>query len=293
MSGKPAAAPVAGLTAGVAAGIARVDGAAASALRIRSMLLRYLFLHRRSLIRAFDIVFWPVMDLLVWGFVTIYVQKAIQAPGASIMLFFIGAMISWDIHYRGQQAVTISFMEEIWNRNLTNILISPIRLWEWIVATFCYAAIRIVIVIAILATVAHVLYAFDLARAGWAFLPLAALLLLFGWGIGLFTTGLLLRFGYAAEALIWGIPFLVQPFSCVFYPVSVLPRWAQMIARCLPSTYAFEGLRMALAGQPVPASIWLPLIGLDALAFGAGIAFFVGMFRAARKAGRLGRLAHD
>jgi len=185
-----------------------------SLTQIHGMFLRYVFLHRRSLmIRAFDIFFWPVMDLLIWGFVTLYVQRIAETQVAQLMLFLIGAMILWDIHYRGQQAVTISLMEEIWNRNLTNILISPLRLWEWLAATCCYGALKVGLVTLILALVAKWLYAFDLIRVGWAFLPLAANLLIFGWGIGLVTSGLLLRFGYAAEALIWGVPFLVQPFA--------------------------------------------------------------------------------
>ena len=263
-----------------------------SLTQIHGMFLRYVFLHRRSLmIRAFDIFFWPVMDLLIWGFVTLYVQRIAETQVAQLMLFLIGAMILWDIHYRGQQAVTISLMEEIWNRNLTNILISPLRLWEWLAATCCYGALKVGLVTLILALVAKWLYAFDLIRVGWAFLPLAANLLIFGWGIGLVTSGLLLRFGYAAEALIWGVPFLVQPFSCVFYPIDVLPTWAQMIARWLPSTYVFEGLRTVLRGGELSWTTWAQILGLNALALALGAGFFIWMFHRARSAGRLGRLS--
>jgi len=38
--------------------------------RIVGLLLRYLYLYRRSAARVMGVVFWPVMDLLVWGFVT-------------------------------------------------------------------------------------------------------------------------------------------------------------------------------------------------------------------------------
>ena len=265
----------------------------ASLTRIAGLFERYVFLHRRSLVRSFDIFFWPVMELFIWGFVTLYIQTAAKGPLAQFIVFLIGALISWDIHYRGQLAVAISLMEEIWTRNIVNILIAPIRLWEWIAASFLYAALKVGIVTLLLALIAKGLYAFDVTRIGWAFLPLAASLLLFGWAIGIFTAGLLLRFGYAAEALIWGIPFLIQPFSCVFYPVSVLPQWAQMIARCLPSTYAFEGLRMALQGAPLPLETWGMVAGLNAVYFALGIAFFVWMFRRSRAMGHLGRLGQD
>jgi ABC-2 type transport system permease protein len=265
-----------------------------SLTRIIAMFQRYLFLHRRSLIRAFDIFFWPVMDLLIWGFVTMYIQQEVAVgPIAQLIVFLIGAMISWDIHYRGQQAVTISLMEEIWTRNIVNVLIAPIRLWEWIVASFLYGALKVAIVTALLALLAKGLYAFELARVGWAFFPLAANLLVFGWAIGILTAGLLLRFGYAAEALIWGIPFLLQPFSCVFYPVSSLPAWAQAIARCLPSTYIFEALRTVLREDSVAWAIWPLIIGLNVLYFALGTASFVWLFRRARATGHLGRLGQD
>jgi len=257
------------------------------------LLQRYLLLHRRSLIRSFDNFFWPVMDLLIWGFITLYIQEAAGGPIAQLIVFLIGAMISWDIHYRGQQAVTLSLMEEIWTRNIVNMLIAPIRLWEWVAASFLYGLLKVSIVTLLLALLAQGLYAFELARVGWAFLPLAAHLLFFGWAIGLFTAGLLLRFGYAAEALIWGIPFLIQPFSCVFYPVSVLPGWAQGIALCLPSTYIFEALRRVLQAGTVSGMTWLLIGGLNLLYCALGAALFVWMFRRARAAGRLARLGQD
>jgi ABC-2 type transport system permease protein len=265
-----------------------------SGRRIGAMFLRYLFLHRRSLIRAFDVCFWPVMDLLIWGFLTRYLQQEVAtAPAAHLLVFLIGALISWDIHYRGQQAVTVSLMEEIWTRNIVNILISPLRLWEWIAASAVYGALKVGVVTVLLAVLAKGLYAFELARIGWTFLPLAASLLIFGWAIGILTGGLLLRFGYAAEALIWGIPFLIQPFSCVFYPLATLPGWAQAIARCLPSTYAFEAMRTVLRDGTVPGTTWLWIAGLNAAYLALGLACFVWLYRRSRATGRLGRLGQD
>ncbi|MBI2174413.1 MAG: ABC transporter permease [Candidatus Omnitrophica bacterium] len=261
--------------------------------RIGTLLQRYVFLHRRSIIRVFDIGFWPVMDLLIWGFMMLYIQRTASTPLAETIIFLIGAMIAWDIHYRGQQAVTISLMEEIWTRNIVNILIAPLRLWEWVVASFLYGTLKVATVTLILGILAHLLYAFNLIQIGWVFLPLAASLLFFGWAIGLGTSGLLLRYGYAAEALIWGIPFLLQPFSCVFYPLEVLPVWAQGIARILPSTYAFEGLRQTLQGKAIPASLWAVLIGLNGFYLALGAGFFVFMFHRARATGRLGHLGQD
>src|SRR6185295_8010003 len=135
----------------------------------------------------------------------------VNAAG-TFVLFLIGAVISWDIHYRGQLAVSIALIEEIWTRNLVNVVLAPLRLWEWVAAVFLFSALKVAVITVLLATIAHYLYAFTLPAAAWTVAFLAANLLVFGWAIGLLTSGLLLRFGYAAEALIWGVPFLIQPF---------------------------------------------------------------------------------
>ena len=76
--------------------------------RIRALVLRYTFLYTRSVPRVAEMFFWPVMDLLVWGFITVYLQKLEHQPPAAVT-FLLGSMIFWDILYRAQQAVTISF----------------------------------------------------------------------------------------------------------------------------------------------------------------------------------------
>src|SRR5437870_2956768 len=100
----------------------------ASLRRIYAMLCRYTYLQRRSLPRTLNIFFWPVMELLVWGYVTLYLQRA-AVPLSNVIVFLIGAMIFWDLLYRSQQAVSLGVMEEVWTRNIINTLITPLRLW--------------------------------------------------------------------------------------------------------------------------------------------------------------------
>ena len=259
-----------------------------SAERIWAVFRRYCYLHRRSVVRSFDLFFWPVMELLLFGFLALYIRNVAPDSLGGVIFFLIGALISWDIHYRAQQAVTVPLLDELWTRNLIHLVISPLRLWEWIAATFFYGALKVGIITLILTGLAKALYAFDFWRVGWEFAPMAGGLLMFGWALGLFTSALLIRYGLAGEALIWGVPFLIQPFSCVFYPLSTLPAWAQPIARILPTTYAFEGLRAALRHEPVPSSTWIGLFGLGLVYFAAGVAVLVWMLRKARREGSLG-----
>ncbi len=258
------------------------------------MLLRYFYLHKRSLPRTLEIVFWPVMELLVWGFVSVYIQSLSQDAVARIIVFLINAMIFWDILYRSQQAVSIAIVEDIWTQNIVNILVSPLKIWEWLLATFIYGFAKISVITLILGLIALGLYHFNLiSNLGFYLLPLVANLLLFGWALGVFTSGLVIRFGHSAEALVWGIPYLIQPISAIYYPLEVLPKWLQGVSLLLPSTYVFEGMRAVTQTGVMPVSYTVAALGLNLVYFVLAGLFFAWMYRRARELGRLGRLGMD
>ena len=265
-----------------------------SLTRIHAMLLRYLYLHKRSLPRTLEILFWPVMELLVWGFVSVYLQSVMQSSMSRIIVFLINAMIFWDILYRSQQAVSIAIIEDIWTQNIVNILVSPLRIWEWLASTFIYGFAKILIITVILTLIAIGLYHFNLIEnLGFYLIPLVANLLFFGWSLGVFTSGLVIRWGHSAEALIWGIPYLIQPISAIYYPLSVLPKWLQVISRALPSTYVFEGMREVTRTRSMPMGYFLTAFLLNVLYFVLAGFFFRAMYQSARRSGRLGKLGMD
>ena len=265
-----------------------------SLVRIQAMMLRYLYLHKRSLPRTLEIVFWPVMELLVWGFVSVYIRSLAPEALSKIILVLINAMIFWDILYRSQQAVSIAIVEDIWTQNIVNILISPLRLWEWLLSTFLYGLLKVTLITAILSVIAFSLYGFNLiGNLGLYLVPLVFNLLLFGWAVGVFTSALIVRWGHSAEALVWGVPYLLQPISAIYYPLSTLPGWLQHVSKLLPSTYVFEGVRRITETGALEAGyFWIPL-GLNLVYFVLGGLFFGAMYRGARNSGRLGRLGMD
>lgn len=262
--------------------------------RIYALFLRYLFLHKRSLPRALEMVFWPVMDLLVWGFVTVYIQSLAPGPLARVIVHLINALIFWDILFRSQQGVTISFIEDIWTQNIINLLVSPLRLWEWLTATFIYGMVKTLVITGILAGLALGLYHFNLIGSmGLHLIPLVLNLLLFGWVLGLATSGLVIRWGHSAEALIWGVPFLIQPISAVFYPLSTLPPWLQTVSRCLPTTYVFEGMRALITTGTIPAGHIGMSFALNGIYFLAAALVFRILYLSAYRHGNLGRLGME
>lgn len=262
--------------------------------RIFAMFIRYTCLHKRSVSRVLEFIFWPVMELMVWGFVAMYIRSLAPDDLSRTILFLISAIIFWDLLYRSQQGVTLSLIEDIWTQNILNLLISPLKIWEWLVATCLYGLVKTILITGILAILAFIFYQFDLVSSvGFYLIPLVANLLLFGWALGVFTSGLLIRWAHAVEALIWGIPFLVQPLSAIYYPLSILPPWLQTIAKMLPSTYVFEGMRAVMKTGEMPTSYFFMSLGLNFVYFVLASLFFMWMYHKSRATGRLGRLGID
>lgn len=256
-------------------------------LRISAIVMRYLYLHRRSVARIMEIFFWPVMNLIVWGFVTHYL-KELALP--KTVLFLLGSVILWDVLYRSQQGITLAITEEFWVKNIINIFISPISMGELLAAICIVGIIKSVVTTIVLGFLAFFFYKFNLLSAGPGLVLFLGNLLLFGWGVGLFTMALIFRYGRAAEALIWGVPFLIQPISAVFYPVSVLPDWLQIIAYLLPSTYVFEGMRQVLATGVTDIGMLAISFGLNLVYLLLGSLYFGWMLRRVREMGYLSRL---
>jgi ABC-2 type transport system permease protein len=258
---------------------------------VSALVLRYIFLYTRHPVRFIELIFWPLVDLLVWGFLTIYLQKQGGGEFPTTITFLIGGMILWDVLFRSQQGVAISFLEDVWTRNLLNVFVAPVRTTEYVAATCMVGVLRVGVTLLILAAVAALAYGFQLFDMGLALLPFLANLLLFGWFLGMVSTALIMRWGQAAESLAWAVPFFIQPLAAVFYPVSVLPGWLQPIANALPCTPIFEGMRAVLSGQPAPWGNVQTAFLLN-LAWGALAAwFFAANLRHVRKTGLLVKVA--
>lgn len=236
--------------------------------RIAGMVMRYLFIYKRSVIRIAELIFFPLMDLLVWGFVTLYLEQITQSKA---VVFLLGGIVLWDIFFRAQQAVGMSVLQEMWVGNTLNLFVSPLRSYELVISTAIVGLIRALITATGLGLCAYLLYSFNLLEIGISLVPLFGLLLFFGWALGLFTASLILRYGEAAESLAWIVPFLVQPFAAVFYPVSSLPPALQTFSLFFPCTHIFEGMRSVLHGGGIPwqsmgnafllTVIWIALTG--------------------------------
>ena len=219
--------------------------------RITALIIRHVYLYRRSLPRIMEIFYWPFLDLVIWGFITLYLARyQSQVPG--FVTFFLGALILWDILFRAQQGITITFLEELWARNLMNLFASPLKPSEFLAATMAMSVMKVTVVSIVMAGSALLFYSYNVLIVGLWLMPFVLNLVVTGWIIGVFTTSLIMRFGQEAEVLAWSMVFLFQPISCVFYPMEVLPTWLQMIAWANPAAHIFEGMRTVLSADTAP-----------------------------------------
>lgn len=267
---------------------ASLSGPSARLQRILAIVERQAYLYKRTFHRWLDLFYWPLMDLVLFGFITIYIQR--QAGGISrTVSFFVGAVILWDLLFRSQQAVSVGFLEDVWSRNVLNIFASPIRPWEYIAGTVVTGVLRITIGAVFAVLVGWAAYDFNLLSVGVALVPLVLGLAAMGWAIGIVAMAVILRFGEGAETLAWALAFLFQPISAVFYPVSVLPGPLQPVARAVPASHAFAGLRRVLAGGGFPTREIVSTLSLDAVYLVAAAALFTFLLRQVRTRGLLSR----
>ncbi|MBI3595678.1 MAG: ABC transporter permease [Nitrospirae bacterium] len=257
--------------------------------RILALVNRHLMLYKRSPQRMMEIIYWPLLDLLVWGFITLYLARYKEGLPAFVT-FFLGALILWDILFRAQQGICISFLEEIWSRNLLNLFVSPLRVGEFLSATMLVSIIKVIGAAIMTVGLAYLLYSFNLFIIGLSLIPFVLNLVVTGWAVGIFTTAIILRFGQEAEVLAWGLAFLFQPVSAVFYPVSVLPPFLQTIAHGIPASHVFEGMRAVIETKAFPLNELIWAAGLNVVYLVGAILFFNVMFRIVKMKGLLVRV---
>ena len=257
--------------------------------RINALVIRHLYLFKRSLPRLLDILFWPVVTLLTWGFLTVYLQ-GISFNNVNIVSVLLGAIILWELLQRMQGAVAITFLEDVWERNFLNLFVTPLTIAEFLASTVILGIIRLAGVLLVVSVLSILLYHYSIFSLGFYFLPFLAVLMMFGFAMGLFNMAIILRFGTSAQILAFGLIFLVQPFSAVFYPVSALPESLQFIAYILPSTYVFEGMREVINTGTLPLALLTKGLILGFLYMTAMIFFFYKMFAYVKREGRLLKL---
>ncbi|MEK7840210.1 MAG: ABC transporter permease [Pseudomonadota bacterium] len=264
----------------------RVQGAGASLRRIGALLIRHLYLLRGSWPRVLELMYWPTVQMVLWGFITLFLvnHSSWLAQASGVLLT---GVLLWDVLFRGQLGVSLVFMEEMWSRNLGHLFVSPLRTTELAAALLSMSLVRTLIGVGGAALVAIPLFHFSVFDMGLPLLAFFANLIVMGWAIGLAVSGIVLRYGLGAESMAWIAIFAVQPVSGVYYPIAILPEWLQWVAWALPSSHVFEGMRAVLIDHHFRSDLLLNAALLNLVYLAAGLAVFLAYFRIARVRGQL------
>ncbi|MBI1774898.1 MAG: ABC transporter permease [Proteobacteria bacterium] len=257
-----------------------------SARRVGAMVLRHLYLLRGSWVRLAELAYWPLMQMVVWGFITQFFMTnsnwVAQATGV-----LLAAALLWDVLFRSQLGVSMSFLEELWSRNLGNLFVTPLKPYEFGISLLVMSVIRTLLGMLPAALLAIPLYHYSVFTLGLPLIAFFSCLMAMGWSIGLAVSGLVLRYGMGAESLAWVTIFAFAPVSGVYYPISVLPGWLQYVAWATPSAYVFEGMRAVLFQNQFRWDLLAGAVVVDGLYMVAGIWCFLLGFAHARRAGKL------
>jgi ABC-2 type transport system permease protein len=220
--------------------------------RIAAVTRRHWYVLLRSPHRLFDVVMWPVVDVVLFGSIGIFAASRGGGGAQQVALYLLVGVVLWHVVYQAQISLATGFLEETWSRGVLSLMVTPMREWEYVCGVALFGLVKLVLGVGAVAVIAWMAYAFSITSLGFGLLPVAALLLAVGWAIALFVIGLVLRFGSGAEALAWGILFVVMPLSGTFYPVSALPGILRPIGEVLPTTHAFAAGRAFAKGDPMP-----------------------------------------
>ena len=260
--------------------------------RTAAVVLRHFYLIRGSPARVFPLFVWVAIDIVLWGFITRYLNSVASAP-FNFVPALLGAVLFWDFFTRVMQGVTMAFFEDVWSRNFLNVFATPISIPEYlgglVLSSIATSSIGLVAMIA----VATAVFGLPFLLYGSAVVPFLLVLFTFGSALGIFGCAVVLRFGPASEWFVWPIPAVLSPFVGVFYPVSTLPAWMQVVSYLLPPSYVFEGLRAIVSGAAVSPAAVLASAGLAAGYVLFACWFFTRVYRHAVRTGLIARYSAE
>ncbi len=235
-----------------------------NANRTAAIVLRQFYLIRGSPSRVLPLFAWVLIDMVLWGFITKYLNS-FAGSGFNFVPAILGAVLLWDFLARVMQGVTMAFFEDVWSRNFLNIFATPLSIREYLAGLVLSSIATSSIGLLVMIAVATLAFGLSFFVYGAMLLPFFLVLFMCGIALGIFGTAIVLRLGPAAEWFIWPVPAMLSPFAAVFYPLSTLPPWMRAISRVLPPSYVFESMRTIVAGGRPSVS---------ALLFGTGLAVF-------------------
>ena len=213
--------------------------------KMYGLFLRHFYLIKSSLPRVLDLIYWPTIQIILWGFISKFFSIYSDYYNNTLGIILTCAIL-YDILFRSSISFNMLFLEEIWSRNFTNLFIAPLKLKEIIISLIFTALIRTLIGLVPAIILTSPLFGVSILKLGFPLLILFLSLYIFGITLGLFVSSGLMRYGPSFENIAWSSLFLLAPLGCIYYPIEILPEFFQVIAKGLPLVYIFDETRNIL-----------------------------------------------
>jgi ABC-2 type transport system permease protein len=253
---------------------------------------RYMLLLRGNGTRVFQLFVWGALDITIWGFLTKYLDS-VGAAGFSFTPVLLGAVVFYQFMARAQQGISTPFLEDVWSRNLLNFFASPLSVTEYVTGLTLASIITSIIGGVFVTLFAVLVFGLPIWSIGLSAFAFFLILFIFGVCLGIVAISALLRWGPSAEWFVWPIPTIMSPFIGVFYPISVLPPWMQMISKILPASYVFSNLRNILINHTFSMQDLFLGLGLDLIFLALACILFVNIYHRAVQSGAIARYSAE
>ncbi len=256
--------------------------------RVKAMIYRYTINLRHNFDRLSDMFYWPAMDLFIWGLTGIYFTHLSPDSAQSADVIITGVIL-WIVIWRAQYEITTNLLSEMWDTNLVNIFMSPLRLSEWICAVMIYGFGKMILSLSFSAILAFIIFSYSLLDFGFYLIPIVISLVLTGWAGGFLVAAFIIRYGTKIQTAAWMGVAIIAPFTALYYPLSTLPEWAQKIALLVPSSYILENTRQYLFYGTMSWQYFAISFALNIIYLVSSLWLFSHMFKKTKKKG-LGNL---
>lgn len=255
--------------------------------RIYAVFTRYLYPIKR-LDPLSDLIFWPFIDILLWGLTSNWLQSGEAGALSNVAASLLCCLLFWQIIWRTQYDISVNLLNEFWSRNLSNLFSSPLKPIEWIAGVLILGLFKALIGAVFGISAVYLLYGVKFLELGIQVIPFFFLFSIAGWTLGFLAGGIIIYYGQRLQQIAWMMPWLIAPFSAIFYPIDSLPLWAQKIAKFVPTTPFFESVRGLIRGNPVDWGHMVFAILLNFIYLTIAIGFFLFLFKRRKHRGLMG-----
>ncbi len=217
-----------------------------------------------------------------------------QKLDTSFLVFYllIGTLV-WSYLSAIFDAISEMITWERWEGTIEYTFMAPVHRLTHMIGTVLFAVVYGLLRTAIILGIISLFFQVNLSKANFAS---ATIVLLVGSlsfvGLGILTAVLPLMFTERGAQMTRIVEAVFLLVSGVYYPVTVLPGWLQLVAKVSPATYVLEGMRSSLLdGADVFSLLGYlgPLLLIGILSIPVGLLVFGWAERQAKRKGWLKR----